>query len=759
MTEDQLSQLAEDRGLPAAELAKLRLRLETIDQPKRAKETVTGNTPSDNSKKKFSDPLNNNESMQTFTNDSSIFGSELFTKNSLVFEPNLRIPAPPNYILGPDDEIILVVYGSSEKTYNLTVNEEGNIYIPNVGPMFVSGLSLEQATQKIKNKLGATIYRAINSGQTKVQLSLGKMKSIRVTVIGEAQKPGTYTISSVTTLYNLLYLCGGPTSLGSYRAIEVIRGNEVKRMADLYAFLTEGNQKDNILLQEGDVIRIPYYKNRVSLAGEVRRRGKFELLPNETFQDLLKYSGGFNDIAYRAAVSVTRITEKEKKIIDLEASQYSSFKSNGSDSYLVGKLMDRFENRVIISGQVNRPSSYQFDPGMTVKALLTKAGGLAPDAYRQRVSIFRYRQNMVPTILAVNLDSVLLYNQDVALDKDDSIQVHSIFEFKDRSFVTLEGNVRQPGNVTWRENLTLRDVILSNGGLTDAGDTATIEVSRRLKNADVRSPDYLQSNIFNINLSDKNNSYNDLVLQPFDLIVIKSIPGYSIQRVVLVQGEVLAPGKYALQKSGDRLSDLFKRLGGFRSTADSNSVTIRRALQNNLSISQREKVFQRILNISQDSLDVNEKLRNDLYKDYDIISVNLGKTLSDPSSSENILLEQGDIISIDRSSNLVKISGEVYYPTQIPYKNNTTLKYYIQQAGNFTPSARKTGALVVYPDGRAKSVRHFLFFKSYPKVKPRSEIFVPQKLRNNRSRLGTAEWAVIVSSIGLVITAIKALFP
>ena len=758
MSEPQLYKLAEDRGLSATEIAKLRNRIEAISAAGKKNPSVV---PPDaditiNRKQETKNPA---LPMQPFENDLSIFGSELFTSSSVVFEPNLHIPTPPGYILGPDDEIILIVYGQSEKSYTLRVNEEGNIYIPNVGPMFVSGLSIEEATQKIKNKLASTIYKGLKAGVTKLQLSLGKIRSIRVTVIGEAKKPGTYTVSSLTSLYNLLYLCGGPTAMGSYRAIEVIRGSTVKRVADLYGFLTKGSQKDNILLQEGDVIRIPYYINRVILKGEVKRQAKFELLQGETFSNLLEYAGGFNDNAYKASVSVTRITDKEKKIIDLDAAEYPVFKAAGSDEYLVGRLLDRFENRIKLYGSVIRPGNYELTSGITLKTLLEKAGGTTPDAYKKRVSIFRYTSDKLPTVLSVDLDSVVMYNKDVALVKDDSISIHSIFEYRDNAFVTLEGNVRIQGNIPWRENMTLRDALLANGGITDAGDIATIEVSRRIRNATVTKPDYVQTDIFHVNLTDNKDAANDLVLKPFDVILVKIIPGYTIQRMVLVQGEVLSPGRYALQKSGDRISDLFKRLGGFKSTADSTTVTIRRNSQNNMSISQREKIFQRILDISQDSIESDPKLRNELYKNYDLVSVDLVKALNDPSSSENLLLEEGDIVSVERASNLVKISGEVYYPTLIPYKEHTTAKYYIDQAGSFTSNARKTGVVIVYPDGRAKSVKHFLFFRSYPAVKPRSEIFIPKKLRSNRARLGTSEWAVIVSSLSVVAALVKIIFP
>ena len=334
-----------------------------------------------------------------------------------------------------------------------------------------------------------------------MQVTLGKIRSIRVTVIGQAKKPGTYTVSSLTTLYNILYLCGGPTPMGSYRDIEIIRGNQVKRTADLYDFLVNGNQTDNILLQEGDVIRIPYYKNRVTLNGNVKREGKFEMRDNETFRNLLTYSGGFTDNAFRGAVTVVRITNTEKKIIDLTADQFDTFKAAGSDKYVVGKLQEEFGNRIVISGSVLRPGQYELVPELTIKSLIEKAGGVTRDAYTKRISIFRYFNNKMPTMLSVDLDSVINQNKNVYLLKDDSVAVHSIFEFNDTSYVSVEGNVRKPGLVAWRENMSLRDLLLTAGGISEFGDSATIEISRRIRNANIDKANHNESRIFNINLT------------------------------------------------------------------------------------------------------------------------------------------------------------------------------------------------------------------------------------------------------------------
>ncbi|MEO6819557.1 MAG: SLBB domain-containing protein [Ginsengibacter sp.] len=751
LSESQLYKMAAERGLPENEIAKLQQRLQFVNKKLKA------NSGLNNSNRYLTDtvPHAYDTSMSDlpryqFKGDSTIFGSELFTSASMVFEPNLRIPAPSNYVLGPDDEIVISIYGYSEQKYNLRVNEQGEIYIPNVGPVLVNGITLEEAGQKIKAKLASTIYRNISSGRTNVQVTLGKIRSIRVTVIGQAKKPGNYTVSSLTTLYNILFISGGPTDMGSYRDIQIIRGGQNKRSADLYDFLVNGDQKDNALLQEGDVIRIPYYKDRVILAGNVKRQGKYEMKDKETFRDLLNFSGGFTDIAYRGAVSVIRLTDSSKNIIDLASANYDNFQINGSDEYVVGKLQDEFGNRVYISGSVLRPGPYQFIPGMTVKQLLEKSGGITVDAFTKRASIFRYFRNKMPAILSVNLDSILDYNMQVLLVKNDSIAIHSIFEFNDKNFVSAEGNLRRTGMLQWRNNMTLRDALLELGGISELGDSSNIEISRRIKNVNVGKDNHNESQLIHIDLTDNSVNPSDVHLQPFDIIMVKNIPGYVAQRSVLVLGEVIKPGKYGLQKSGDRISDVFERTGGFKASADSTSITIRRSVRSALTIEEREQMFRRILNVDSDSIQLQQRLRDDLNKKYDLISVDLATALTKPKSSENLSLEDGDILTINRNSTLVKVSGEVYFPTVVPYKPNKTLRYYVERAGNFMPQARKTGAMVIHPDGKVESVKSFLWFKTYPNVTPRSEIYVPQKQKSNRARIGAGEWALIVSALGIV---------
>ncbi len=746
LTIPQILQIASQKGLPDAEVALLRNRLTSISEVSSTNRLLNSTDNSTLNTRKF-DSSDGKIPMKTQPYDPTIFGSELFTKSSLVFEPNLRIPPPPNYMLGPDDQLIISVFGFSEQKYTLKINELGEIYIPNVGPIIVGGLTLEQATEKVRNKLASTIYKAIRTGQTKVQVTLGQIRSIRVTVIGQAKKPGTYTVSSLTTLYNILYLCGGPTDMGSYRQIEIVRGRE-KRTADLYDFLVYGNQKDNILLQEGDVIRIPYYKNRVTINGSIKREGKFEMLEGETFSNLLNYAGGFSDDAYRGEVTVTRITDSLRKIINLGSAQFNSFDIRGSDDYLVRRLQSQFSNRIFVTGSVLRPGTYGLTSGMTVKDLIEKAGGLAPDAYMDRALIYRYLPNMLPAIESVNLDSVFNYGTDLPLQKNDSLVISSLFSLTDLGTVEVQGSVRNPIELLFRKNLTLKDAIFSAGGINQSGDSGKIEISRRIRDVNASEANYNESKIFMVNLTQQDAGI--VVLKPFDIVIVKEKPGFSKQRSVLVTGEVMSPGQYTLDKSETRISDIIERTGGFKSSADSSSLTIRRMRNTNLTNEERQRTFSRILSIQPDSTTGNKNLKSEIFKDYDIISVNLNKILNHPEDPENLQLQDGDILNISRTENLVKVSGEVYFPTLIAYQKGENLKYYVEQAGNFMPDSRKNSAMVIYPNGKVKSVKHFLFFKSYPEVLPRSEVFVPLKDKSNRTRLGATEWAVIVSALGIL---------
>jgi protein involved in polysaccharide export with SLBB domain len=671
---------------------------------------------------------------------------------SSVFEPNYKIATPASYALGPGDELLVQVYGYSEQTYNLTVNNEGNVYIPNVGPIAVTGLSVDDAATKIKNRLAATIYKAIKSGQTKVTVTLGKIRSISVTVIGQASKPGTYSIPSLSTLFNLLYICGGPGNQGSYRNIEVIRGNKLYRKVDLYAFLLRGDRKDNVLLQDQDVVRIPYYDTRVSIDGQVRRSGKFEMQPGETLDQLMTYCGGFSDSAYRSMVKAVRVADTGRMVVNVKASEFGAFKVQTGDAFSVSKTATRLFNRVTVSGAVYRPDDYAYQPDIDLRQLLENSG-LRPDTYRERGFISRLNNDQSQSGISFNINEVMAGRQVIKLQPEDIVTITSIYDLKDALTVDIQGEIRVPSKYGYRQNMTVKDLILLAGGFTEAADIGSVEVSRRVADADVSAEVYRQANILYLNLRDGvDGSNGNIVLQPYDVVMVRRRSSYENQRRVYVTGQVPSPGPYVLQTSKETISSVVKRAGGFKSSADSSSVSIKRFTNLGMAGEERQRTVERLLSINRDSLLANPRLRETYLSNVDFLSVNVNKIKEQPGGPEDIVLEDGDIIEIARSSSLVRVSGEVYHPTSLPYEKGANAHYYIKRAGNYTSSARRSRAFVIYPDGRSESVKKFLFFKSYPSVTARSEIFVPSKALEGKRGLSTTEWIAISSILASLAT-------
>jgi protein involved in polysaccharide export with SLBB domain len=700
--------------------------------------------------------------MKKMKRDSTIFGYELFAETSTVFEPNFKIATPASYTLGPGDEVVIQVFGYSEQTYNLTVNAEGSIYIPNVGPVQVSGLTMEDASGRIRSKLASTIYKAIRSGQTRVQVSLGKMRTISVSVIGQAGKPGTYSVSSLTTLFNMLYLCGGPSDQGSFRKIELIRGNKVFRSVDLYGFLLRGDRMDNVLLRDQDIIRIPYYETRVMVSGEVKRPGQFEMNGDENLDQLLTFCGGFSDSAYRGLVKAVRVSDQGRQLVDITQGQFGSFIPRPGDHLVVSKAINRYLNRVRLDGAVFRPGEFELKPGMQLKDLLDLAGGLKQDAYVERGFIARLNADLTPTSLSFNVRDVLAGTEKIELQREDFITISSLFDLRDSFAVEVLGDIRKPGKFLYRQNLQLKDVLIQAGGFAESADLSSIEISRKVLVADITASEYQQAEIIKVDMSNGlNSAEGNQPLAPGDVVVVRPKGTYTNQRRVSAIGELVNPGQFVLQSSRERISTLVARAGGFKSTADSSSITIKRIVAKGISESEKQRMAQRLLRINRDSLNNNPELREAYFSSIDFLSVNVAKIKESPGGTEDVLLEDGDVIEVARASNLVRVSGEVYHPGLLPYEGKSNAKYYINRSGSFTSNARRSRTFVVYPDGRAKSVNKFLFFKSYPTVTSRSEIYVPSKDKEGKKSLSTGEWIAISSIMAtlatMTITIVEAL--
>ncbi len=579
ISEQQAEQIAISKGMPVTEVQKLRARLQQLS-------TTTPTQPNNPNNLNNQNNQNIDTSIKQYNNEIDtiqrrpiinprIFGSELFNNTSLNFQPTIPVATPLNYIIGPGDQLNINVFGVQETTIPITVSPEGNIIIPNVGQLQVAGLTIENATQKISNLMGRTAYPTIRSGTSRLSINVGQIKSISITVIG-SNKPGNYTVPSLATTFNALFIAGGPSEFGSFRNIELIRDNKIFKTIDLYSFLTRGDGSDNITLQNNDVIRIPSYKTRVIIDGYVKRPGIFEMQPGETLQDLLTYCSGFTDSAYTSSVKIVQFTGKDLSVKDVAASAFANYVMQGGDSVIVSKVLDRYTNRISLTGAVFREGIYELTNGMTLSDLIAKADGLREDAFMQRGQIFRLKNDLTKEIISFN-PSDTIQEKSILLKREDSVVIASIFDLKDQYYVSVLGEIRNPGYYDYRDSLTLKDVILQAGGFTDAAFPERIEVARLIKRDTLTAQDVRASMIIEVRgMDDLSTPEKNISLQPSDLISIRRKPGYLAFQTITVSGELQYPGPYVLDKREERVSDLIKRAGGFTPEADIEGAYITR---------------------------------------------------------------------------------------------------------------------------------------------------------------------------------------
>jgi protein involved in polysaccharide export with SLBB domain len=746
---DQAYNVLLSRGMASSEAQLLRSRIERgLQEPginngnnNNNSTSNAGNDSRNNSR--YSDTTNNTKVVD---NPNKIFGLEIFNNNVFRFEPNLKIATPVGYIIGPDDEINISIYGYQEAKYNLTVSPEGDINIPYVGVIYVAGLTIDQASAKIKSKLAAAGYANIRTGLTKVNVAVGRIRSIQVTVLGEVRKPGTYTLPSLATAFNALYLSGGPNDIGSMRRIEIIRNGNVISHLDIYDFLVKGTQTGNVNLRDQDVIRIPPYDVRVSLTGQVKRTGLFEILPGETFQTLLNFGGGFSDSAYTASVTGYKATDIEKRIIDIDKSEFSTYKPSRAESFVVKKLVERFTNRVTVTGSVYLPGDYELTPGMSLKDLLLKAQGLTENAYKQRGLIRRQQADLTPQLISFNPFEVLQNNTgNISLQRNDSVIISTVSELRDVNTVTIGGEIRHGGTFPFVENMSLKDLVLLAGGFTDAAIPERIEVARRIRKDTFSVADVQIAEVFDVkSIDDLETRGNDVKLQPYDAVIVRRNPGFIEQVNVQVEGEVVFPGPYVLQSKNERVSDLIKRAGGLTLQAYEEGGYITRINKNSLA---SEVNTQKVTKMQEQFKDTTHRVEKEIRRETDQIAVNLNSILASPKGKEDIVLEEGDVLTIQKEKMEVRISGDVLFPTSVIYQNKFDLKDYISRAGGFTDNSRKARVYVLYPNGNAGRTKHFLFVKSYPKVTPGSEIIVPKRADTERRKLTTGEVIGITTAL------------
>jgi protein involved in polysaccharide export with SLBB domain len=764
VTIDQAESMALSKGMSASEFAKLKKRLAL---PEASKSTVDKKT----TKKKLKD--SDSEDEQDGSEDterrqekienkkvkdslnSLVFGSELFDNPTLNFQPNLKLATPVNYVLGPGDELQISVNGVQEFDDNVPVSVEGKVNIQYVGQIAVSGMTIEAATQKIKGAI-SRIYSTVRSGQSQVSISLSRIRTIKVTIIGSRQ-PGNYSISSLATVYNALFLGGGPGKNGSYRNIELLRNNKVYKNIDIYSFLVSGNQSDNVGLKDNDVIRIPAYTNRVTVEGEVKRPGIFEMKKGEHFSDLLNFASGFNEFAYTASVNVLQKTGKEFKVADIQAAQYGSYIPLNGDVYRVSKILNRFENRIVIKGAVFRPDTYSYYEGMRVSDLIRQAEGLKEDAYLKRARIVRLKSDLTYENVNIDLSKVMVgdFNADISLKKEDIVTIYSLLDFKEEYKVTIDGEIKNPDVYDYQDNLSLNDLIVAAGGLTGSA-SKRVEIARMIRAEKIDDANPNRVELFNIEISpDTNEQTTNFELKPFDVVNIRRMAVNEKPEMVIVSGSVAYPGKYVLANKKEKIYDVIKRAGGLTSVASLNGVKIKRPIKSD----QIEDIENVSLNLGQkDSLQnkLEKKLKEDLK--YATIPVDWNKVTKNEKGSANVTLLPGDEIEVSAFNETVKVAGNVLLTSEIPYIKGRGFNYYLDAVGGVDAKGWRKKAYIIYPNGKAsvsKSV--LLLFRSNPEVLPGSQIVVPEKPETKRMSAG--EWVGIASvlvSLGvLLVTAIK----
>lgn len=738
------------RGMKPSEADLLRTRIE------RALGSSTNKSSNDTSVLGFDEKLRQPgyESRMTDTvnrvkvvaNPKKIFGLEIFNNGVLSFEPNLKIATPVGYIIGPDDEIVINIYGYQEAKYNLKVSPEGDINIPYAGEMYVAGLTIEQAAAKIKSKLSISGYSNIKSGLTKVSISVSRIRSIKVTVLGEVRKPGTYTLPSLATAFNALYLSGGPNDIGSMRNIQIVRNGKVIDVLDIYDFLVKGDQRNNINLRDQDIIRIPAYSVRVSIEGEVKRTGLYEIKKGETLQNLFDFAGGFSDSAYTASITGYKIADTESKIIDIAKSEYSKYFPTRSESFLVKKIVGRYTNRVTINGAVYLPGDYELSTGMSIKQLVEKARGLREDAYSTRGLITRRKADLTPEYISFMPADVMQNNSSgIVLKANDVITISVVGELKDKATVTIFGEVRDPGSFEYFDNLSLKDLILLAGGFSDAAIPQKIEVARRIRNNNFDSMNMEVSKVFDITTVNDLDVYGgDLKLEPYDAIVVRRNPSFQAQVSIRVEGEVAFPGPYVLKTKNERISDVLKRAGGLTRQAFIEGGYLTRV---NRSAVTNEINSKKIIKIQETLKDTSNNTEEEIFSNLDQIAIDLKEILQMPGSINDLILEEGDIITITKEKMDVRISGQVLFPTRVVYDKNMTMEDYLGRAGGITDNAQKRKIYVLYPNGNAAKTSTFLFFKKFPKITPGSEVIIPKKHLVERRRLSTGEVIGIATAI------------
>lgn len=669
-------------------------------------------------------------------NYKEIYGHKIFNTQALSFEPSENLATPQNYRLGPGDEVIIDIWGTSEDHLREMISPEGSIMIAQIGPVYLNGMTISDANKQIKNAFSRK-YAGMSEAETDVQVTLGQVRTIQVDILGEVATPGTFRMSPFSSVFHALYLSGGINDIGSLRNIQVLRNNKKVAGVDIYEYLFNGKTNGNIRLQEGDVIIVPPYEQLVSIDGNVKRPMYYEIKPDETIKTILDYAGGFTGDAYSGMVRLERQSGTENELYNIERGEFGSYRLKDGDMITVGTILDRYANRVELKGAVYRPGMFAIGRDIrTVSDLIRKADGLTDNAYDDRALLYREGPDMQLQIIALDLKNIMAgISPDVELKRNDIIEISSIDDLIDRGDITIAGQVTNPGTYPYAENMTVEDIILQAGGLLEGASTARVDVSRRIVDPTSVTATQQLSHVYSVSIDGgfAVGKGEHFVLKPYDRVVVRKSPGYGAQTTVEINGEVLFDGEYVLQRRNERVSELVKRAGGVIEGAYIKGASLSRKLTEAEYIARKETLRLAMANNQAgqaDSLALSKIEVSDTYN----VGIDLQKALNNPGSTYDLVMQPGDVLYVPQEQSTVKITGDVMFPNAVVYEPGKKLSYYIDQAGGYGQQAKKGKAFIVYLNGTVAKAK-----KNTP-IEPGCQIIVPSKPKNS----GT-DWTKILT--------------
>lgn len=761
LTFPQLELLAKQRGMSSLQIKKLKNRISNLQGIKQDKDGIASSNSrlrEDYSRqdRSFSfDVIVQADSIEK--DELAIFGAEIF-ESSLVFEPSENAATPNNYVLGVGDELIIDIYGASETTYRQLISPEGKLLISGVGPISLAGLTIAQAKIRILDRL-STIYSGLKgrNPNTFLQLSLGNISTIKVNVVGNVKRPGTYSISSFSSAFNALYAAGGPSQKGSMRNIEIIRDQQKIATLDIYKYFYFGESDQNPQLRDEDILVVKSYQNRVKLTGRVKQPAIYELIQGETIRDLMHVSGGILPNGNGENLNIFRVEGGRKTIKSIDSGDgYEKAVLLAGDSINVSPIPSYFSNYVRVEGAVQYPGYYELSELSTLSNLLKRVK-VDRNAFRLRGNIIRLNNDLSLSNVTFNIDKVASGNEDIALKEGDLVRVASIFEVEEQENVKILGEVKREGTYPYIDGMTVEDLVTISGGLLSSANTTSVEVARRVSKD---SKEFRTAFLFDFSIAENlevDTTASNFELKPFDVVTIKASALFRVQKTVRIEGEVMKPGLYVLETEEDKITDLIDRAGGLTTYAYPKGASLIRnlAVKANVttetSFGDRYRKAQLESFIERDSLDEIGELLSDM----EGLGIELDKALDNPESEYNVILQGDDVISIPKQLQTVRVRGEVLYPTRVQFEQSTSFREYISLSGGFSDRAKKSKAYVVYPNGRARKTKTFLWMKFYPNVEPGSDIFVPQQ--EIKQKMSVQEILGITSSLATIALIINQL--